>query len=81
MKVFNYLGCDTRYNYNYNLAKKTSRFQNMCGRSLRTLKKEDMVRDTLLKFYRAMAVPTRSFGSEVWALTKENDYKCIRLLG
>ena len=72
MKVINYLGCDNSYrlNYNYDLEKKISKFQNMYSTILRTLKRK--LRK--LKFYRAKAGPSLLCGNEVWTLTK-NDCK------
>lgn len=41
----------------------------MCGTIIRTLKEKSR-KDTLLKFYKVMAVCTLLYGCETWTLTK-----------
>lgn len=64
---FNYLGNDISYNYDRDVEKKLSRFQLMCGTIRRTLGKKTR-KETQLKFYKTMAIPTLLYGSECWVL-------------
>lgn len=69
MKGFNYLGRDTSYNCNFYLEKEIPVFQNICGRNLR-IHERNVRRDSLFKFYTAMAVSSRLYGNKVRTLTK-----------
>jgi hypothetical protein len=46
-----------------------TRFQQVCGAIKRTLAGK-VRKETLLRFYKIMAMPTLLYGSECWTLTK-----------
>jgi hypothetical protein len=48
---------------------KPQRFQQICGTIKSTLTGK-VRKETLLKFYKLMAIPTILYGSECWTLTK-----------
>jgi hypothetical protein len=50
----------------------------MCGTIRRTLNKKTR-KDTQIKFYKAMAVPTFTYGLEIWTLTKKTGSKKLEL--
>jgi hypothetical protein len=60
---FNYLGCDVSYNYDADLQIKLNKFQYMSGTIKHTLTNKTR-KDTQLKFYKVMAVPTHLYGCE-----------------
>jgi hypothetical protein len=41
----------------------------------RTLNKKKTRKDTQIKFYKAMAIPTFAYGSEIWTLKKKTENK------
>jgi hypothetical protein len=69
VKNFNYLGCDISYNYDDDLQNKLHKFQYMCSTIKRTQIHKTR-KDTLLKFYKVMAVPVLLYGYENWALNR-----------
>jgi hypothetical protein len=71
---FNYLGCDVSYNYDADLQIKLNKFQYMCGTIKRTLTNKTR-KDTQLKFYKVMVVPTLLYGYEIWALNRSGKRK------
>jgi hypothetical protein len=71
---FNYLGCDVSYNYDADLRIKLNKFQYMCGTIKRTLTNKTR-KDTQLKFYKVMVVPTLLYGYEIWALNRSGKRK------
>ncbi|KAJ4451110.1 hypothetical protein ANN_02550 [Periplaneta americana] len=50
--------------------RKLSKFQQLIGTIKRTLKKKVRT-DTILKFYKTMAIPTLTYGSETWCMTTQ----------
>jgi hypothetical protein len=48
---------------------KLQRFQQICGTIKRSLAGK-VLKETLLRFYKIMAIPTLLYGSECWTLTK-----------
>ncbi|PSN48599.1 hypothetical protein C0J52_22220 [Blattella germanica] len=50
---------------------KVHKFQNMCGTIKRTLKNKTQ-KETMLKFYKTMAVPIFTYGSENWPMNRED---------
>jgi hypothetical protein len=48
---------------------KLQRFKQICGTIKRTLDGKVM-KETLLRFYKIMSIPTLLYGSECWTLTK-----------
>ncbi|KAJ4447044.1 hypothetical protein ANN_09033 [Periplaneta americana] len=69
---FNYLGCDISFNYEKDIEKKVNRFQMICGTIGRTLGRKAR-KETQMKFYKVMAVPTLIYGSESWTTTKKEE--------
>lgn len=69
---FNYLGCDISFNYEKDIEKKVNRFQMICGTIGRTLGRKAR-KETQMKFYKVMAVPTLIYGSESWTITKKEE--------
>ena len=58
---FNYLGCDISCRKGNDIERKLSKFSYPCGTIRRRLKHK-MQRDTRLKFYKVVAVPTLIYG-------------------
>jgi hypothetical protein len=73
---FNYLGFKVTYNYDEDLNDTLSKFQNICGVIVRTLKKKTR-EETNLKFYKIMAVPVLLYGSETW-IPRKRDWARIQ---
>ena len=71
---FNYLGHDIGYDKDYDIDKKLAKFQGICGTINRTFKHK-IRRDKKLKFYKVMAIPLISSGSELWTLNKNQKSK------
>ena len=60
---FKYLGCDITYDEDKDIINKVNTFQRICGTIRRTLKNKTR-KETQIKFYEVMAVPTVLYGSE-----------------
>lgn len=73
---FKYLGCDITYDYDKDVNIKTQRFQAICGTIAKNLKKKTR-KETQIKFYKTMAIPTLLYGCEAWTL-KKNDINRIQ---
>lgn len=72
---FNYLGCDVTYNNNSaDVEKNVQKYQAICGTISRTLKNKTR-KDTAIKFYKTMAVPILTYGSESWITTQKDTNK------
>jgi hypothetical protein len=71
---FNCLGCDVSYNYDADLQIKLYKVQRMCGTIECTVTNKTR-KDTQLKFYKFMAVPTLLYGCETWALNRSDKRK------
>lgn len=71
---FNYLGHDIGYDKDHDIDIKLAKFQRICGTINRTCKNK-FRRDTKLKFYKVMAIPVISYGSEMWTATKKQESK------
>lgn len=67
---FRYLGCDISYEPDRDVTDKVHRFQWICGTIHRTLKNKTR-KDTKMKLYKTMAVPSLVFGSETWIDTSK----------
>lgn len=66
---FTYLGCDLSYISSTDVENKLNKFLRLIGTIKRTLiNKVD--RQTVLKFYKTLAIPTLLYGSETWILTR-----------
>ncbi|KAJ4438978.1 hypothetical protein ANN_14932 [Periplaneta americana] len=70
VNCFNYLGCMISYDQINDIDRKLSKFQQLIGTIKRTLKKKVRT-DTILKFYKTMAIPTLTYGSETWCMTTQ----------
>lgn len=66
---FNYLGCNVGMDRELDINRKISRYQQFCGTITRTLLGKCQ-RDTLLKFYKVIAIPMLMYGAECWTLTE-----------
>jgi hypothetical protein len=64
---FKYLGYDVTFLEETDTDAKIKKFQNICGTVRRTLKGKTR-KDTQIKFYQVMAVPTLLYGSECWTV-------------
>jgi hypothetical protein len=73
---FNYLGYIITATKNRNLEIKINKFNQMCSTIRTTLNKKTR-NDTQLKIYKAMAVPTLTYGSQIW-ITKKEEAKIER---
>lgn len=71
---FNYLGSDVGFDKEYDVDNKICNFQRVCGTINRTFRNK-IRKETKLKFYKVMAVPTLAYGSETWTLTKKQQSK------
>lgn len=69
---FVYLGCDVSYDRPKDLRNKVNRFQAICGTISRTLRRKAR-KETMLKFYKVLAIPTLVYGSEVWVIGKKEE--------
>ena len=68
---FNYLGCDTSYEYDNCIKNKLHKFQYICG-TIRSMLKNTR-KDTRIKIFKAMAISTLLYGSETWILKKRDE--------
>ncbi|KAJ4447240.1 hypothetical protein ANN_09244 [Periplaneta americana] len=71
---FNYLGSDIGFDKEYDVDNKIRNFQRVCGTITRTFRNK-IRKETKLKFYKVMAVPTLAYGNETWTLTKKQQSK------
>jgi hypothetical protein len=71
---FNYLGYTITVSSNRGLEMKVNRFNQMFSIILRTLSKKTR-KETQVKVYEAMAVPTFTYGSKIWTVTKNKKQK------
>jgi hypothetical protein len=84
VQQLNYLGYETSFIKERDVKNKIQKFQLVCGTISRTLKNKTC-KDTLMKFYKTMAVPVLSYVSESWVISKEDKDKTqaalMRFLG
>jgi hypothetical protein len=66
---FSSLGSNMGLNREVDINVKLQTFQQICGTIKRTLAGK-VTKETFLRFYKIMAIPTRLYGSECWTLTK-----------
>ncbi len=64
---FKFLGCDLSYKGEIDADKKIEKFNRMCGTIRRTLKSK-VRKDTIMKFYKTLAVPCGLYGCEIWTM-------------
>ncbi|KAJ4436238.1 hypothetical protein ANN_18868 [Periplaneta americana] len=67
---FNYLGCNISYDKTSNVEIKLPKFQQLVGTIKRTLCNE-VRKETVLKFYEVLAIPSLIYVSEIWTLTEK----------
>jgi hypothetical protein len=68
---FRYLGYDVTFLEETDIDAKIKKFQDICGTIRRALKGKTR-KDTQIKFYQVMAVPTLLYGSECWTMRKRD---------
>lgn len=73
---FEYLGCNISYEVDHDIENKINKFQRICGTINRTLRNKTR-KDTKIKFYKTMAVPILTYGSESWVV-KETDKRKLQ---
>jgi hypothetical protein len=71
---FNYLGCTISIFENKDLETKLRKFNHPSGTIRRELNKKTW-KERQIKFYKVMAVPTLTYNSETWTLTKKQRQK------
>lgn len=71
---FNFLGCDISYEYENDVDNKLHKYQRMCGTIHRQLGNKT-TRETKMKFYKVMASPLLTYGSESWTMRKRDKQK------
>lgn len=67
---FRYLGCDISFNIDRDVENKLVKFRNVCGTIHKYLRNRTR-KETRLKFYKTIAVPTLMYASETWVNTKK----------
>lgn len=72
---FKYLGYDITFFTESDIGKKIQKYQYICGTIRRTLKDKTR-RDTLMRVYNVMAVPSLLFRSECWTM-REKDKQAL----
>lgn len=72
VNTFKYLGCSITYGKKSEIENKLNIFNYFCGTIRRTLGKK-VRKETLLKFYKAMAIPAFTYGCECWTLNKDQE--------
>lgn len=68
---FTFLGCDISYHGEIDINGKIAKFNKMNGTIRRTLKRK-VRKETIMKFYKVIAIPTCLYGSETWTMTKRD---------
>lgn len=68
---FNFLGCEITYTTETDINNKLNKFNYITGTLKRTLKNKAR-KDSLIKLYKTMAVPTITYGSETWTMTAQH---------
>lgn len=72
VNTFKYLGCNVTYNKSREIDDKLNAFNYFCGTIRRTLGRK-VRKETLLKFYKVMALPALLYGCENWVLRKKDE--------
>jgi hypothetical protein len=70
LNSFNYLGYTITVSNNRDLEIKRNRFNQICS-TIRTTLNNKTRKETQFKVYKAVAVPTLTYGSEIWTITKK----------
>ena len=71
VSTFKFLGCTMSIYQEDDIAKKVEKFNFINGTIRRTLKNK-VRKDTMLKFYKVMSIPTITYGSETWTINNKN---------
>ena len=69
---FKYLGCEVSFDREHDIPQKIAKFNLICGTIHRTLKGKAR-KETEIKFYKTMAIPLMTYGSEVWTKTRQDE--------
>jgi hypothetical protein len=69
---FNYLGCLLSYETEKNITSKLSKFFQITGIINQVLKPCEVQKQTRLKIYNTLALPTLLYGSETWTLREQD---------
>lgn len=72
INTFTYLGCSITYGKKCEIQEKLNKFNNFCGTIRRTLGKK-VRKETLMKYYKVMAIPSLLYGCESWVLKKNEE--------
>ena len=68
---FNYLGCDISFVNEIDVNNKINKFSYITGTLKRSLRNKAR-KDSIMKLYKTMAVPTITYGSETWTMTAKH---------
>lgn len=74
VRDFKYLGCEIGNTRELDQQRKLQNFNQICGTIKRTLLNKTR-KETILKFYKVLAVPSLLYGSECWTLTENQKHK------
>ena len=70
MSRFKHLGCAVSYESENNIRGKINKFRNICGTIHRNLRNKTRP-ITRIKFYKTIAIPTLTYASDAWVMTKK----------
>lgn len=71
VNTFKFLGSSISYIKEVDIGNKVESFSKICGTIKRTLKNK-VRKDTMIKFYKTMAVPAALYSSETWTMTSRD---------
>ena len=71
---FKFLGCDISHRGEVDIDHKLTNFNRMNGTIARTLGGKAS-KQTMIKFYKTMSIPSLMYGSETWTVTKYKERK------
>ncbi|KAJ4450851.1 hypothetical protein ANN_02282 [Periplaneta americana] len=74
VRDFKYLGCEIGNTRGLDQQRKLQNFNQICGSIKRTLLNKTR-KETILKFYKVLAVPSLLYGSECWTLPENQKHK------
>ena len=72
VNTFHYLGMDLSYRGEADIKNKIYKFAKITGLINRTLPANKVRKETLIRVYNTLAVPTLTYGCENWALKKSD---------
>jgi hypothetical protein len=78
VNTFTYLGCNISYQEEKDIHSKITKFLQVLGLFNNTLKPHLVQRSARLKLYKTLALPTLSYGSEIWTI-KQCDKNRLRI--